>query len=166
MWYLIAALFNGHKALACIKLAHFKGCGHKGLRGVYIHFIGLNNFDHMVSAAEKRFQNSMYHGVKRNWKFVNYVTIHKEQHTILYSFTEYGYRGIDEHTKVCYLMEGIKTSSLDEVKASIMRSANYQDEFDNYVILYKYFIKKFDSQSDLKVAVINMISVSGIGNSK
>jgi hypothetical protein len=37
----------------------------------------------------------------------------KKHHQILEGLVHYGYLGIDAHTKVCYQMDGIKTSALD-----------------------------------------------------
>jgi hypothetical protein len=44
-----------------------------------------------------------------------YATLHKKQHGILEGLMEHGYKGIDEGTKVCHLMDGTKTYKLDAV---------------------------------------------------
>ena len=54
--------------------------GYLALRGQYLR---PNNVDHMESAAKKILQNKVYHGGKNKNTFESYVTIQKEQHTIL-----------------------------------------------------------------------------------
>ena len=60
------------------------------------HYLGLNNVDNMVSLAEKKLAMTTYTGERRHWTFEKYVTLHKDQHSILEGLTEHGYAGIDE----------------------------------------------------------------------
>ena len=62
---------------------------------LYDHFLGPNNIDHMAYEAEKIIQNLVYHWERKNNTFESYVTINKEQHTILKILEYYGYNGID-----------------------------------------------------------------------
>ena len=54
----------------------------------------------MSSRAENTLSTTTYNGEKRRWTFEKYVTVHKDQHTILNGLTEYGYAGIVERTIV------------------------------------------------------------------
>jgi len=85
----------------------------------------------MASRAERKLRDSTYHGERRNWNFEKYVTTHKEQHHVLLSLETHGYKGIDERSKVRYLNDGIKTSRLDTVKATILSSSEYRSNFAN-----------------------------------
>jgi branched-subunit amino acid transport protein len=53
-----------------------------------------------------------------NWE--RYTRVHAEQHVVLQGMMEYGYAGIDERTKVRYLLAGIKTSALTPCTANLM----------------------------------------------
>ena len=46
--------------------------------------------------------------------------MHMEQNNILELLVEHGYTGIDAHSKVQFLNDGIKSTSLDVVKTRIM----------------------------------------------
>ena len=70
------------------------------------------------------------------------MTAHKEQHTILEGLTGHGYCRMDMMTKVTSLLDGIKTDSLDAVKANIMQYREFCRGFERYVTFYKYFIKQ------------------------
>jgi hypothetical protein len=69
------------------------------------------------------------------------ILLNKKQHGILKGLMEYGYKDIDKGTKVCHLMDGLKTDKLDAVKASINANAMLQKDFDLAVVLYTSFIK-------------------------
>ena len=53
---------------------------------------------------------------------------------------EHGYVGIDERSKVCHLMESIKTKALVTAKAQIMANADLRTNFNACVTLFKDFI--------------------------
>ena len=74
----------------------------------------------MASAGEKILQNVVYHGEQNNNTLERYVTIQKDQHTILENLEEHGYKVIDERSKVWYLIAGKKYGTLKSVKATIL----------------------------------------------
>ena len=47
------------------------------------------------------------------WDWDRFVTLHKEQHTIMESLIDYGYSGMDNGTKVCHFLQGIKSTDLE-----------------------------------------------------
>ena len=47
------------------------------------------------------------------WDWDKYVALHKEQHAIMESLTDYGYSGMDNGSKVCHFLQGIKSSELE-----------------------------------------------------
>ena len=65
--------------------------------------------------------------------------MYKEQHKILESLKEHRYTGIDQQSKVRYLIEGINTTGLDSVKTNIMSDESVRHDFDGCVTLYKNF---------------------------
>ena len=94
----------------------------------------------MASKAKRRLQTTFYHGKTKSWNFEKYVTLHKEQHHVLEGLEMHGYKGIDDRSKVRYLNDGIKTTKLDTIKATILVSADDRSNFDGCVNLYKNFI--------------------------
>ena len=153
-WDKIAILFQTHESWTHAKPARRTRNGRLGYFNVFNHYLGPNNVDHMASKAERRLRDVSYHGEKRNWNFEKHVTVHKEQHFILQNLEEHGYNGIDDRSKVRYLIDGIKTSKLDTIKATILSSAVFRTDFDGCVTLYKDFIKQSDGHLELKVAAV------------
>ena len=56
---------------------------------------------------------------------------------------KHGYpAGIDPHSKVCFLLDSIKTDKFDSVKARITSDTGLRNDFDVCVTLYQDFIKQ------------------------
>jgi hypothetical protein len=98
----------------------------------------------MAAAAERQLQSASYTGEGRCWTFEKYVCLQVEQHHILENLVQFGYAGIDNHSKVHHLLDGIKTTKFDAVKMQIMASDLMKD-FDWCVNLYKDFITQSKS---------------------
>jgi hypothetical protein len=60
---------------------------------------------------------------------------------------DYGYSGIDDSSKVCHLLKGIKTTELDVCKTQLMTSPSLRDDFAATVDLYSTFIKQMKAES-------------------
>ena len=76
---------------------------------------------------------------------------HTEQYSILQGLTGHGHTGIDEGSKVRYLIAGIKTTALDSVKIQIMTDTTLRVNFDSCVSLYK------TSSSNLLLFLIQLL---------
>ena len=76
---------------------------------------------------------------------------------------EHGYIGIDPRSKVCFLIDGIKTEKLDSVKTRIYSDATLRNNFDACVTLYQDFIKQMSSKSKGNPRDVNVseVKVSG-----
>ena len=78
-----------------------------------------------------------------------------EQHEILNSLTKYGYSGIDDGSKVRYLLGGIKTKDLDPVKVQIMASPGLRQDYEGCVNLYQdYIAQHAPTQRDYNVSQV------------
>jgi len=97
-----------------------------------------------------RLQHARYQGEQHQWNFEQYVKSHIDQHHILNNLREYGYSGIDEWSKVRYLVGGISTNALDAVKTRILSDAPLRCDFEGCVILYKDFIKQQQTGNDVQ----------------
>jgi hypothetical protein len=60
---------------------------------------------------------------------------------------DYGYAGIDDSSKVCHLLKGIKTTELDVFKTHVMASPSLRDDFAATVELYSTFIKQIKAEN-------------------
>ena len=154
VWAKLAVIFGSAECWTYAKIARRSRDGRLCFRSVYNHYLGPNNIDHMASRAERKLRDSTYHAERRNWNFEKYVTTHKEQHHVLLSLETHGYKGVDERSKVRYLNDGIKTSRLDTVKATILSSSEYRSNFDKCVNLYKDFIEQSNGQLETNISAV------------
>ena len=53
----------------------------------------------MAINTERKLSTTTHHGEEKSWNFKNCVTIHKEQHNIVESLQDYGYKMIDQFQK-------------------------------------------------------------------
>jgi hypothetical protein len=88
-----------------------------------------------------------------------YVRLHVEQHAVLEDLVEYGYSGIDEGSKVRYLVRGVRTQALDTVKANILASPVLRNDFTAAAGLFKDFIEQMKSnQPDRDITIAGIAS--------
>ncbi len=112
------------------------------------------------TASEKALAMISYNGEGCHWNFEKYVMAQKKHHQILEGLVHYGYTGINARTKVCYLMDGIKTSALDVPTGQILGNPVLHSDFDGSVMLYKDFITQFKSSSSS--ALMCNVSAAGV----
>ena len=114
----------------------------------------------MASLAEKKLTMTTYMGEHRHWTFEKYVTLHKDQHSILEGLTEHGYAGIDEHSKVQYLLDGIKTDDLNIIKGQILAMAALHNNFDVCVTLFRDYLLQVKANKVMKQATIVVVTTT------
>jgi hypothetical protein len=117
VWDLLSSVLSETDANTVIKPYKDKTDGRGAYLAVWDHYLGPNNVDHMANEAEKTLATSRYHAETRTFTFEKLVLMHLKAHGILESLVEHGYVGIDKRSKVCHLMEAIKTTKLDAAKA-------------------------------------------------
>ena len=85
------------------------------------------------------------------------MTIHEEQHTILEGLVSHGYAGIDERSKMCYIMNEIKTNLLDSMKTQIISNLDLQNEIAQCIVLFKDYLAqtKVNRNQKLNIAAVN-----------
>jgi hypothetical protein len=96
----------------------------------------------MASEAEAKLGSVSYTGKRKKWTWEKYAQIHAKQHAVLNGLIDYGYSGIDNGTKVRMLMAGIKTDTLDTVKAAVLAIPSLHTNYPDAVTLYGDFIKQ------------------------
>ena len=119
----------------------------------------------MAAKAEFRLTNSTYHGEKNNCNFECYVTVLKEQHQILYNFEEYGYKGIDDNSKVYHLNDRINNLIMDTFNTTILVYTDYIANFGACVNLYKYLLNHCNNKPELKISDADTRVMAGAYNS-
>jgi hypothetical protein len=125
--------------------------GRGAYRALFNHYIGRpNNVNNQSAASEKALATISYNGEGQHWNFEKYVTAQKKHHKILEGLVHYRYSGIDMHMKVCYLMDGIKSSVLDVPTGQILGNPVLCSAFDGSVTLSKDFITQSKSSSDVQ----------------
>ena len=77
---------------------------------------------------------------------------------ILNGLKQHGYSGIDEHSKVCHLTNGIKTKALDSVKMQILSSAALRNDFSACVNLFQDFIDQ-DANQETRTITVTIAAV-------
>ena len=131
-------------------------------RGAFLAIWNRYWLGHMADKAEE-ILSSRYHTKIQIRTFRTLVLIHQKAHIIMEGLVELGYFGIDKRSKVCHLMNSIKTKTLDAAKAQIMANANLQIDFNACVTLFKDFITQERSANgnERQVAALNVTGGSG-----
>ena len=67
----------------------------------------------------------------------------QQMHTIIESLVDNGYSGMDEGTKVCHVLKGIKSTELEAVVNAVwVQPKNYGKEFDVAVSYLSQMVTK------------------------
>ena len=103
----------------------------------------------------------MHYSSERKWSnFERYVRIKKDQHHIIEGLKEHGCVGIDPRSQVRNLIQGIRITEFDVVKAQIMVTDSLITDYDGCVSLYKTFIDQSKKVSPPE------LNISGVESSK
>ena len=96
------------------------------------------------------------------------MKIQREQQQTLEGFKKNGHVGIDNRSQVRHLIEGIKITQFDAVKAQIMATASLRNDYDGCVYLYKTFIdqRKKVSPPELNISGVESSNHKGVGQKK
>jgi hypothetical protein len=163
VWLKIAAMTREKECWTYVRTFQRKQDGRSAYWALYDHYLGEHNVDTMSGHAEHKLLNTAYHREKRRWNFESYVRVHVNQHAILEGLVEFGYSGIDERSKVRYLISGIKTTALDSVKTNVMASAVLRNDFHATAGLYKDFIDQMKTTQPDKDVTIAAVTGEGGG---
>jgi hypothetical protein len=146
VWELLAAITRDHDCWTYVKVAQRRRDGRAAYKSLYNHYLGPNAVDNMATNAERKLTHTTYDGEKKRWNFEKYTSTHVNAHHTLAGLVRHGYAGIDERTKVRYLIDGIRTNTLDAVKTRIMSDTELRSDFNQCVTLYKDMIQQLQAQ--------------------
>lgn len=104
---------------------------------LYQHYLGTSAVDQLITKAETKLNTLAYSGKdSRRWTFETFVSQHKEQHALMDTLKSRGlYLGIDDASKVRYLLTGLKDPRLEAAKSQILTSSDLRQDFDAAVRL-------------------------------
>jgi hypothetical protein len=140
---IIAELTRDHSCWTYVEPAQRTCDGQMAYLVLYQHILlGPNNVDNMAMMAEDKLKSTVYNGEQRYWDIEWYINVHMPQLLIMEGLAEHGYTGIDQCSKVRYLLDGIDTDRFDSVKTQITSDATLQTAFNTCVTLYQDFIKQ------------------------
>ena len=164
VWDKVSDLTRNHECWTYVKPAQRSRDGRQGYTLPFDHYLGQNSTANQVSLAEAKLKNSLYHGECHRWNFEKFVSMQVEQHEILNGLTKYGCSGIDDGSKVYYLLGGIKTKDLDPAKVQIMASPGLRQDYEGCVNLYQDYIAQHDpAQRDYNVSQVGSSKKDGGG---
>jgi hypothetical protein len=147
VWEIMSNICGKHSCFVYIKPDVRTRNGRDVYMLLFDQFLGPNNVGNMASEAETKLTSTIYNGEKKRFTWETYVSIHTEQHSVLNGLKYYGYTGIDDSSKVCHLLKGIKTAELDVCKTQVMASPYLRDNFAATVELYSTFIKQMKAEN-------------------
>ncbi len=134
---------------------------------MYANYLGPNNVGNLAGEAETLLNTVQYHGEKRQWTFEKYALMHLCQHLILEALMAHGYVGIDPRSKVCFLLAGIRCSTLDAVKTRIILDKGLRADFARCVTLFMDFVKQTAQTKNAQLGIAAMsVNDGGGGKSK
>ena len=101
------------------------------------HFLGPDHVARQVAEAKGKLLHSHNDSERKTWDWDKYIALHKEQHTIMESHTDSGYSGMDNGTKVCHFLQGIKRTEFEAVVNVVhAKPEKYGTDFDTTVFIF------------------------------
>jgi hypothetical protein len=161
VWEIICCISHKKAAWTYVKPAQKNRDGRMAYYDLYDHYLGPQHVDNMATMAEDKLKNTVYNGEQRRWDFENYVNVHKQQHSVLEGLMEHGHVGINPRSKVCCLLDVIKTDKFDAVKTHIMSEEKLRSDFDACVTVYQDYIRQTSKSKTSSTVNISELKVSG-----
>ena len=92
------------------------------------------------------------------------MKIKEYQHHIIEGFKEHGHVEIDTRSQVRHLIQGVKITEFDEVKAQIMATDSLRNDYYGCISLYKTFIDQIKkvSPTELNISGVESYNHKGV----
>jgi hypothetical protein len=142
LWEIMFSIFYDHTSYGIIKGFAKAKDGYGAYHAMKNHLLGAHALGTMSRDIESQFASLSYTGEGRRWNFEKYVTKHLELYAQAQDLRRFGLVGMDDHTRVRKLMDGIKTNKLESVKTMILANPALQTDFEGAVALYKQYISQ------------------------
>jgi hypothetical protein len=147
VWDIMSNICGKHSCFVYIKPALRARNGRDAHMLLFEHFLGPDNVGNMASAADTKLTGTLYNREKKRFTWETYLRIHTEQHPVLNGLKYYGHTGIDDSSKLCHLLKGIKKTELYVCNTQVMTSPSMCDDFSATVELYSTFIKQMKAEN-------------------
>ena len=108
-------MFSNMDTFVYVKQRRGMQDGQAVLFDVQKHCLDPDHVARQATDAEGKLQNSNCDGERKKLDWDKYVALHKEEHAIMESLTDYGYSGMDSGTKVRHFFKGIKSYELEAI---------------------------------------------------
>ena len=143
LWNIISGLTRDiTQAWAYVKVGKRGTDGRAAYMKLKGHYLGQHYQETQQTIHENKLRTLQYNGEGRKMNFTKYSTAMFDSINALNSMKEDGYQGVDERSAVRYLLDGIKDSSLDATKNSILASDTLRTNYDACVSLFLDFISQ------------------------
>lgn len=119
VWSKLATLCRDDECWTYIRTYQRDKNGRLAYWALYNHYLGAHNVDTLCARAEQKLLTTVYHGETKRFNWERFTRIHVDQHAILTGLMQYGYQGIDERSKVRFLLGGIRTPALTPCTANM-----------------------------------------------
>lgn len=113
-------------------ISKYTANGRKAWQDLLEVYLGPQHTQNQAAIYEAKLTSSHYDGESTRFTFDKLVNIHKQAHTRLAGLEKYGYKGIDEGTKIRHLLNAIRTEKLKTVK-ELIRGNDAFNTFDKAV---------------------------------
>jgi hypothetical protein len=146
VWDLIKKITYDHDCWTYVKVASRDRDRCRAYEALYNHYLGPNAVSNQASIAERKLQTTYYSGESKRFDFEKFTKMHVDQHHILENLIHHGYSGIDDRSKVRYLMDGIKSDKLEPITTRIMSNNELLEDFPCCIPLYKQYVQKLEGK--------------------
>ena len=122
----------------------------------------------MTSEAKRHIVTTYYSSERKRFNFERYVKIQKYQHHIPEVIKGHGHVGIDPRSQFRHLIQCIKITEFDAVKAQIMATSSLRTDYNICVSLNKTFIdqSKKVSPPEMNISGVESYNHKGGGKKK
>ena len=108
MWDKISDLTRDHECWTYVKPAQRSHDGRQGYTLLFDHYLGTEQHSESGESCRSEVEELFVPRQTPSLELERFVCMQVEQHEILNGLTKYGYSGIDDGSKVRYLLGGIR----------------------------------------------------------
>ena len=130
VWGMIYAIKKDLDCWTYVRSSQRTRDGSKAYRELWNHLLGPDNVDNMASESDRLLIAMHYSGERKRFSFERYMKIQRDQNHILEGLKGHEHVDIDPRYQVRYLIQVIKITELDAVKANIMATAYLRTDYD------------------------------------
>ena len=152
VYQIFSKLFTDMGSYVYVKQRKSMQDGQAVLFHIHKHFFNPDHVVRQAADAERKLQTSHYDGERKWWDWDKYVTLHKEQHVIMESLTDYCYSRIDNGTKVCHFLQGIMSTKLEAtVNVVWAQTEKYEQILKQLCLIWAKWSQRKSHQCNLAV---------------